>query len=146
MEKKSPKFPPKADVWSFAMVCSEILTGQPPFASEPRATLHAKIVNEGVRPQLPENCPDYLCFCITHCWELSEKKRPDFSSICRYLMLAKTKSLGIIPFDISNHLFSDLNEIEKRSNVGPSLPNENTNFSLEQTSSSGEMGDHQDDG
>jgi serine/threonine protein kinase len=30
-ELKSPNFPPKADVWSFAMVCSEILTGEPPF-------------------------------------------------------------------------------------------------------------------
>jgi serine/threonine protein kinase len=114
MEKKKKKFPPKADVWSFAMVCSEILTGESPFAEERRHTLRDKIVNEGLRPKLPENCPDYLCFCITHCWELSEKKRPDFSSICRYLMLAKTKSLGIIPFDISNHLFSELNEREKR--------------------------------
>jgi hypothetical protein len=112
--EKKKKFPPKADVWSFAMVCSEILTGESPFAEERRHTLRDKIVNEGLRPKLPENCPDYLCFCITHCWELSEKKRPDFSSICRYLMLAKTKSLGIIPFDISNHLFSELNEKEKR--------------------------------
>jgi serine/threonine protein kinase len=43
---KSAKFPLKADVWSFAMVCSEILTGEPPFEGEKRATLHAKIMHE----------------------------------------------------------------------------------------------------
>jgi serine/threonine protein kinase len=112
--EKSPKFPPKADVWSFAMVCSEILTGEQPFASEPRATLRAKIINHNLRPPLPNDCPSYLRFCITSCWELSPKKRPNFSTICRNLMLAKTMSLGIIPLDICNHLFLESNKIKKR--------------------------------
>jgi hypothetical protein len=112
--EKSPKFPPKADVWSFAMVCSEILTGEPPFASEPRATLRTKIIDHDLRPPLPSDCPSYLRFCITSCWELSPKKRPDFSTICRNLMLAKTMSLGIIPLDISNHLFLESTNIKKR--------------------------------
>jgi hypothetical protein len=112
--EKSPKFPPKADVWSFAMVCSEILTGERPFASERRVTLRAKIIDHDLRPQLPNDCPNYLRFCITSCWELSPKKRPNFSTICRNLMLAKTMSLGIIPLDISNHLFLESHKIEKR--------------------------------
>jgi serine/threonine protein kinase len=111
---KSPKFPPKADVWSFAMVCSEILTGEPPFASEPRATLHAKIIDHDLRPPLPNDCPSYLRFCITSCWELSPKKRPNFSTICRNLTLAKTMSLGIIPLEICNHLFLESKKIQKR--------------------------------
>jgi tRNA A-37 threonylcarbamoyl transferase component Bud32 len=45
-ELKSPNFPPKADVWSFAMVCSEILTGEPPFEGEKRLTLRDKIMKE----------------------------------------------------------------------------------------------------
>jgi serine/threonine protein kinase len=112
--EKSSKFPPKADVWSFAMVCSEILTGEPPFASEPRATLRAKIIDHDLRPALPNDCPGYLHYCITSCWELSPKKRPNFSTICRNLMLAKTMSLGIIPLDICNHLFLESNNIENR--------------------------------
>jgi serine/threonine protein kinase len=30
LDNNNPKFPSKADVWSFAMVCSEILTGEQP--------------------------------------------------------------------------------------------------------------------
>jgi predicted translin family RNA/ssDNA-binding protein len=111
---KSPKFPPKADVWSFAMVCSEILTGEPPFASEPRATRRAKIVEDDLRPSLPNDCPSYLRHCITSCWELSPENRPNFSTICKNLMVAKAMSLGIIPLGISNHLFLELSKREKR--------------------------------
>ncbi len=112
--KKSSKFPPKADVWSFAMVCSEILTGEPPFASEPRATRRAKIIDHDLRPPLPNDCPSYLRHCITSCWELSPEKRPNFSIICRNLMLAKTMSLGIIPIDICNDRFLKSKKIQKR--------------------------------
>jgi serine/threonine protein kinase len=112
--EKSPKFPPKADVWSFAMVCSEILTGEPPFASEPKATLRAKIKDQDLRPPLPNNCPDYLRSCITSCWELSPEKRPNFSTICTNLMVAKTMSLGIIRLDSCNDRFLRSNKIEKR--------------------------------
>jgi len=112
--EKSPKFPSKADVWSFAMVCSEILTGERPFASEPSATFRANIIDHDLRPPLPNDCLSYLRFCITSCWELSPEKRPNFSIICRNLMLAKTMSLGIIPLDISNHLFLESKNIKKR--------------------------------
>jgi serine/threonine protein kinase len=113
-ELKTPNFPPKADVWSFAMVCSEILTGEPPFEGEERATLRAKIRDQDLRPPLPNNCPDYLRFCITSCWQISPKDRPNFSRICKNFMLAKAMSLGIFPLDISNHLFLESNEIKKR--------------------------------
>ncbi|KAH9541196.1 hypothetical protein CY35_14G048500 [Sphagnum magellanicum] len=125
---KSPKFPPKADVWSFAMVCSEILTGEPPFEGATRATLRAEM-QRGLRPRLPDNCLYYLRLCITNCWELSPENRPDFSTICKNLMVAKAMSLGIIPLGISNHLFLELNKTEERLDDGASLPVESTIFS-----------------
>ncbi len=117
-ELKSPKFPPKADVWSFAMVCSEILTGEQPFEGEKRATLCAKIMDENLRPPLPNNCPDYLRFCITSCWQTSPKDRPNFSSICKNFMLAKAMSLGVFPLDSCNDIFAQShqrwNELKNR--------------------------------
>jgi serine/threonine protein kinase len=112
--EKSPKFPPKADVWSFAMVCSEILTGESPFEGENRSTLRAKIMHQDLRPPLPNDCPSYLHHCITSCWELSPEKRPNFSTICTNLMLAKTMSLGIIPIDMCNDRFLKPKKIQKR--------------------------------
>ncbi|CAK9203986.1 unnamed protein product [Sphagnum troendelagicum] len=47
------------------------------------------------------------------------------------LMLAKIMSLGIIPHDICNHLFLESNKIEKRLDVGATLPVESTIFSPE---------------
>jgi serine/threonine protein kinase len=101
-EKESSKFqfPPKADVWSFAMTCSEILTGEPPFTGYPLSGLHLRIKEQGIRPTLPSNLPDHVRFCITSCWNLNPQQRPIFLNICRMLNLAKAMSLGILPLDV----------------------------------------------
>jgi len=94
--------PPKIDVWSFAMVCSEILTGRVPFYGEPKVNLHAKIEeNDEFRPPLPSDCPGDLRFCITRCWECNPRERPTFVEICKMLKIAKAQSLGIMHFDSS---------------------------------------------
>jgi serine/threonine protein kinase len=105
------RFPPKADVWSFAMVCSEILTGNVPFNGIPRATphgstLHDKIRKLGIRPDLPPDCPRDLHFCITSCWELDPTKRLTFVEVCEQLKLAKAASLGITRLDVHKLSFS----------------------------------------
>jgi serine/threonine protein kinase len=92
---------PKTDVWSFAMVCSEILTGTMPFDGEPKVNLHSKIEeNNKFRPHLPSDCPKDLRFCITRCWECDPQKRPAFGEVCKMLKLAKAKSLGIIDCEL----------------------------------------------
>jgi tRNA A-37 threonylcarbamoyl transferase component Bud32 len=100
------KFPPKADVWSFAMVCSEILTGEVPFNNIPRATLHDEIKKSGIRPDLPPDCPEDLHFCITSCRDQNPTKRPTFVEVCKMLKLAKAASLGITRLDVHKLLFS----------------------------------------
>jgi serine/threonine protein kinase len=97
---KTSKFPPKADVWSFAMVCSEILTGKVPFNGIPRATLHYQIKKSSIRPDLPPECPRDLHFCITSCWDQDPRKRPTFVEVCKMLKLAKAASLGITLLDV----------------------------------------------
>jgi hypothetical protein len=106
----SSNLPPKIDVWSFAMVCSEILTGTMPFHGELRVNLHAKIEeNDEFRPPLPSNCPGDLRFCITRCWECNPRKRPTFVEICKMLKIAKAQSLGIMHFD-SSKLLASIND------------------------------------
>jgi serine/threonine protein kinase len=103
----SSNLPPKIDVWSFAMVCSEILTGTMPFEGEPKVNLHAKIEdNDEFRPPLPSDCPEDLRLCITRCWECNPQKRPTFVEICKMLKIAKAQSLGIIHFNYSDLLVS----------------------------------------
>ena len=95
------KFPRRADVWSFAVTCSEILTGKSPFTDINRGNLHHRIKEEDIRPALPRDLPIYLRFCIISCWNLHPDQRPNFQNICRMLCLAKAMSLGILPIDFS---------------------------------------------
>jgi len=98
---RSESLLPKIDVWSFAMVCSEILTGTVPFDGEPKVNLHSKIEeNNEFRPHLPSDCPEDLRFCITRCWECDPQKRPAFGEVCKMLKLAKAQSLGIIDCEL----------------------------------------------
>jgi serine/threonine protein kinase len=104
-----PKYPPKADVWSFAIIFSEVLTGEQPFHGVLRSELRERIKKEGLRPNLPHDCPNYLRFCITKCWDLSPKNRPSFFDICRMLNLAKAMNSGIASFHNKDELFSSIN-------------------------------------
>ncbi len=92
----TPNFPPKADVWSFSMVCYRVLSGEEPFHQESKiGRIHAKIQDPKFRPVFPQDCPDYISTCISRCWEQSPDKRPTFSEMCTSLKLAKAFSLGI---------------------------------------------------
>ncbi|KAG0580357.1 hypothetical protein KC19_4G167800 [Ceratodon purpureus] len=87
---KMPKYPCKMDVYSFAMVCYEILTGQVPFheISNPNQ-VKRKILN-GDRPQLPDHCPlKQLKTLIEECWNQEPVKRPTFAAICKRLRWIK---------------------------------------------------------
>lgn len=97
-ETQTPKsFPPKADVWSFGMVCWEILTGRMPFSEErSKVNLHKRIKFEGLRPSFSKDCPGYLQFCIASCWELQPQRRPTFTDLCRMLRHAQLLNLGLL--------------------------------------------------
>jgi serine/threonine protein kinase len=92
------KFPRQADVWSFGIMFNEVLSGKPPFDptdGQKAADLQGRI-RRGWRPALPENCSDYLKFCITSCWELRPQNRPNFSDLWKMVRFAQVRSLGLI--------------------------------------------------
>ncbi len=92
--------PFKADVYSYAVTCSEILTGDIPFQGEPLTDLWTRIKYAGLRPSLPDSLPPYLVSLIHRCWDADACKRPDFSEICAELRHVKA-SLMIGMYTVS---------------------------------------------
>jgi serine/threonine protein kinase len=76
----------QADVWSFAMTCSEILSQTTPFGNLfVKAQDILKKVKEFERPQLPTNCKE-LTGLIEECWVHDPLQRPTFPKICKKLI------------------------------------------------------------
>lgn len=88
------KHPFKCDIYSFAMVCFEILTGDVPFSTlTPREV--RRMVLSGGRPQLSNECPNRLKTLIEACWNLEAKMRPRIGDICAELRHLKYEQLII---------------------------------------------------
>ncbi|KAG7604555.1 unnamed protein product [Arabidopsis thaliana] len=80
----------KADVYSFAMVCFELITGKVPFEdSHLQGEPMAINIRMGERPLFPFPSPKYLVSLIKRCWHSEPSQRPNFSSICRILRYIK---------------------------------------------------------
>jgi serine/threonine protein kinase len=94
VEENREKYTKSADVYSFSMLCFEVLTGDAPFEDKPLRTLLQRI-RDGVRPQLPdvEYCPDYLSALIKECWATNPVERPQFPVILQLLMDYKARVL-----------------------------------------------------
>ncbi len=88
-EKKSSdeiKYPFKADVYSYAITCSEILNmGKLPFADIEKQSELKEAVRKGIRPTLPDSLPLSVMSLIEQCWDGDASMRPSFSRICTEL-------------------------------------------------------------
>jgi serine/threonine protein kinase len=81
MSSAEPRYSAKADVYSFAMTCYEILTGKPPFHNLPRMSID-EMAMKGKRPELPIHMDKTLSSLIQRCWHTDAGKRPTFADIC----------------------------------------------------------------
>jgi len=83
-ERKLPDFySPKADVYSFAITCYEILTGETPYVGFHSHKAISEFVLFGGRPELPDKLPKDLNNLVVKCWDANPSIRPSFNDICR---------------------------------------------------------------
>ncbi|KAJ8768505.1 hypothetical protein K2173_022599 [Erythroxylum novogranatense] len=95
------KYTEKADVYSFGMLCFELLTGKLPFEDghlQGDLSQMIKNIRAGERPLFPFLSPKYLVNLTKKCWHTDPSYRPSFSSICRVLRYVK-KFLAMNPVD-----------------------------------------------
>ncbi|KAK4771434.1 hypothetical protein SAY87_031966 [Trapa incisa] len=84
------KYKEKADVYSFAMICFELLTGKVPFEDgHLQGDKMAQNIMAGERPLFSFSSPKFLVSLTKKCWATDPASRPSFSSICRILRYIK---------------------------------------------------------
>ncbi|XP_022665650.1 ephrin type-B receptor 1-B-like isoform X2 [Varroa destructor] len=74
-------FTTASDVWSFGIVCWEVLSlGERPYYNWPNQDVIKK-VEDGYRLPPPRDCPEALHMLMVDCWRSDRTLRPSFTSI-----------------------------------------------------------------
>lgn len=70
------------DVYSFAILCWEMVTYSIPFPRRSPIEVALAVANEGLRPQMPSHAPHIVAQMIESCWQQDPQLRPSFEQIC----------------------------------------------------------------
>ncbi|XP_031130846.1 uncharacterized protein LOC116032433 [Ipomoea triloba] len=81
----SNKVSEKVDVFSFGIVLWEILTGEEPYANMHYGAIIGGIVNNTLRPHIPNFCDPEWRMLMEQCWAPDPAARPSFTEIARRL-------------------------------------------------------------
>ncbi|KAK9690699.1 hypothetical protein RND81_09G148100 [Saponaria officinalis] len=71
----------KADVFSFAIVLWEMLSGKLPYDYLTPLQAAVGVVQKGLRPTIPKNCHPKFAELLEKCWQQDPALRPNFSEI-----------------------------------------------------------------
>ncbi|KAG0624531.1 hypothetical protein M758_3G254300 [Ceratodon purpureus] len=113
---KAVSNPKKVDSYSFAIMCSEILTGEKPYGElAKRPGELKKEVKADNRPNLSKDCPLRLKSLIQRCWAGNFHSRPLFPEICQELRYIK----GMLLRGDWRKLETESGMVENQSSVWP---------------------------
>lgn len=83
----------RADVFSWALTCAEVFTGNQPYAGVPQSKIHYLKTRKNERPELPSDLPGSLKSLLVECWSTNPKARPNFEKIVERLLKLKARLL-----------------------------------------------------
>ena len=71
----------RCDLWSFGVVCWELLTARVPFDGMAQPSVATKVALEGMRLPVPPRTPMRLLRLIARCWSEAPEQRPSFETV-----------------------------------------------------------------
>ena len=110
----------KVDVYSFAIIMYQLLTGEKPFNGEKSVMRLMERAERGERPEIPNNLPKELSNLIQKCWSNNPDDRPSFEEILDILISNNYDGVQLNESDSDN----ETNSFEIHSN-DESSSNEN---------------------
>lgn len=75
----------KVDVYSYGVLLWELMTGEMPYSGVDIEKLPYLVVQEKLRPKIPDSAPPDLKALISACWAPDPKDRPTFDTIIKLL-------------------------------------------------------------
>jgi alpha-tubulin suppressor-like RCC1 family protein len=85
-----PNYTEKADVFSFGIIMSELMSRQPPYFGVDKKIVAKQVSqNPSYRPAIPKTCPKDWADLMKRCWDHLPNKRPTFNEIIESLQKAK---------------------------------------------------------
>ena len=75
----------KSDVWSFAIVITEIVNRKMPHPGLALEDVFYRVRDSGAHPQLPEGAPDVLKILCDMCFQKDPNDRPTMEEVCDIL-------------------------------------------------------------
>ena len=79
------KYNAKADVYSFGLICYELLSLKRAYEDIPSKQLSHRVIHEGVRPSMPQSWPGPVANLVQRCWTQRVEKRPTMNQVlCQF--------------------------------------------------------------
>ncbi|KAK9808405.1 hypothetical protein WJX73_001070 [Symbiochloris irregularis] len=99
-----------ADVYSFAMIMWELLTGSRLYPGMSATRVAHMVAYEGARPDLPADCPPGYMRLMTSCWQADPQLRPTFETILQEVKALRLEEQGLSPASTPRILLHQLHD------------------------------------
>ena len=91
---KEERISPKSDIFSYATVFWEMLTGKIPFEGIVYPTIMHKVCILKERPPIPANCPEEISTFLRNCWKEDRYERPDIGEVLQTVINFRLQAQG----------------------------------------------------
>lgn len=75
----------KVDVYSYGILLNELVVRNWAHFELEQEEIVELVKNEGLRPEIPDWCPDEMQALMTICWDQRPEKRPSFNAVINML-------------------------------------------------------------